>query len=422
MAREELSIPYGRRRVPLICNWEVQPCIVHDPKAIDNPSVALQASLDAPINSPPLSSLLQGSKRVLLVLSDVTRKLAYPQWLPTLYRYVWEHSTPSAEVASIVALGTHKPASPESMHNHLGERVDYLNHDARDEGNLVFLGRSSRGTDFFVNRSVVNADLVVTTTAVTYHYFSGFTGGVKAIFPGLAGEKGVIHNHGLSLDCVKGSFNPYCKPGNLQHNPVYEDFLEIVPHLPPTFSVNVVLNLEGNLSAFFSGNPVSSHRQACVFYEKHFSVKVREKPSVVILSAGGYPRDLNLYQAHKALKSIEAVLHKECTVMFFAECAEGLGHSAFASWKGVNRQDLVERLKQGYEPLAHLILSLLTVGESSKIFLVSSLARDEVEAWGFHHLELEEAESCLRSLTVSLPKTSTVLLQPFGAEILVGIE
>jgi len=252
---------------------------------------------------------------------------------------------------------------------------------------------------------------------VNFHYFSGFTGGIKAIFPGLAGEKSIIHNHGLSLNRELGAFDKGCRPGNLEGNPVYEDFLEVIPKIPRIFSINVILNADNEPGAFFCGDVVEAHRRACEFYSQHFAVGLRERVSRVVLSAGGFPRDVNLYQAHKALKSIEPILLPGAKVLFFAECVEGLGHARFADWLGVTRAEVVERLKVQYEPLSHLVLSLLTITENYEVHLCSSLPASEAKALGFIPEKPASARTLLEEVLRESSADQPLLVQPYGSGV-----
>ncbi len=420
-----LSIPYGKSYsiFPLECTGlqivELKPDITtFSSDFVSN----LRESLSFPVGSTPLTHFMREAKKVLLVLSDPTRKLSYECWLHILLEEIRRSISSSSRVFSIIGTGTHRAYSHQNILEFLGTEIDYLIHDCDNEPSLVYLGKSSRGTEFVVNKLLTEVDAIVTTASITFHYFSGFTGGIKAIFPGLGGRDAITYNHSLSLVPQKGEFHPACRPGNLNNNPVYEDFLEIVKLLPPIFSVNVILDLAGNPIAFFSGDPISAHREGCMYYSRHFSARTSEALQYVILSAGGYPRDISLYQAHKALKSVEFALAEQAEIFFFAECTEGLGHPAFHRWEGSTKVDVVKRLKKGYEPLAHLVLSLLNLAEKHNIYVISSLPPDDLLSFGMIPLGKDEiGREIAKSIAIS-SRSEKIFVQPFGAEVLVSRE
>ena len=415
-----LTIPYGRGSVQLDVDKQAESVFICKPRelvAFADAEGALGDSLNSPIASSPLKDLLSTCESVLLVLSDPTRALAYPLWIRSLLDYVAEHARPSAKIRYIVATGSHRGFSDSEMLEYLGMELPVIMHNSRDDSSLVFLGRTGRGTPIYLNQEISNADLIITTSRINFHYFSGFTGGIKAIFPGLAGETSIIHNHGLSLDRELGTFHKACRPGNFEGNPVYEDFLEVVSKIPRVFSINVILNGDEKPVAFFCGDVIEAHRQACEFYSQHFSVYLRERVSRAILSAGGFPKDISLYQAHKALKSIEQVLSPNAKVMFFAECAEGLGHAKFPEWLGVTRAKVVERLKKAYEPLSHLMLSLLTITENYEVYLFSSLAESDAKSLGFIPVKLVDAQKLAEEFLRECCAERPLLVQLYGSEI-----
>lgn len=419
MAPTILPIPYGRDRVILELQAESSQILRCDAKPVcapAEPASVLIEALEQPIGSAPLSELLKDFRRVLLVLSDPTRRLGYKYWLSALIDLIKRNLHSSSELVPIIASGTHKPFPRDVVLDFLGVHIDYVYHDCEDEDNLVCVGISSRGTQLTLNRRLLEADLIITTSSVTFHYFSGFTGGIKSVFPGLGGRGAIIQNHGLTLLKEQGAFHPACRPGNLVGNPVHEDFLEVVKYLPRIFSVNVVVDAEGKPLAFFAGDVIKSHLSACEFYKENFTCSFPKVPPLVILSAGGYPLDISLYQAHKALKSVEYALPPGSDIFFFAECEDGLGHPAFNEWRGASRESVTKRLYSGYEPLAHLILSLLTIVSKFRVHLISSLPDDETSMWGFTPEKMGSVQDSLNGL---MRKKGEALFQPYGAEILV---
>jgi len=348
-----------------------------------DPAGAVLAAVASPVGTAPLAQQLRSAPHVLLIVSDPTRSVAYPQWLPALLDFVRRHLPAGAQLTLLMACGTHDAPPSEATRSYLGVNDEVLLHDSRDEASLVHLGVSTRGTPLTVNRLAVECDLIIATGAVGYHYFAGFTGGVKALFPGLAGFASVVANHSLCLDLNQRLFAEGVAPGRLDGNPVHEDFLEVLPHLPPVFLINTVLAEDRHPAYFAAGGITAAHREACRFVDAHFRCELPRPADLLLLSAGGHPRDISLYQAHKALKHAEGALARRARVLFFAHCPEGMGHPYFDHWRELDYGATMALLRRGYQPVGHIALSLRLLAKRFDLNLVSELDAATAEAWGF---------------------------------------
>ena len=360
----------------------------------------LDRCLTEPIGSPPLQDLLARSRRVLLVTSDATRLVAYHSWLPHLVSTVRKHLPEGGELKVIVGGGTHAPMSAEAARDYLGLDEEPLCHDSRDESQLVQVGSTSRGTQVTVNREAMDADLIIATGAVTYHYFAGFTGGPKAVFPGLGGFESIVANHSLSVDASTGELNPAASVGRLEGNPIYEDCLEAAAMLPTMLLVNVVLGTDGRVAAFFCGELSAAHAEAARFVSSHFVRELTEPADVLLLSCGGYPRDISLYQAHKALKLAEGGVAPEGTIYFIARCEEGMGHPGFDYWRKLDLDATKAELRKGYRAIGHLALSLRQLTSKFRIKVYSKLSWQELREWNMEPIRKDQLVKVLRGMPV----------------------
>jgi nickel-dependent lactate racemase len=211
------------------------------------------------------------------------------------------------------------------------------------------------------------------------------------VFPGLGGYDAVVHNHGLCLDLEDKYFAEGVAPGSLDGNPVHEDLRGIIPHLPPIFILNVVLAEDKAPAYFVAGDVIKAHGAACDFVDKHFRCAVPRKADLILLSAGGHPRDISLYQAHKALKHAEAALSRRGRILFFAKCPDGMGHPHFEQWRELDFAATVSLLRQRYLPIGHIALSLRTLYKRFDLNLVSELDAAKAEEWGFEPVAPEKA-------------------------------
>jgi len=419
VAFELVSLPYGRGALELRLPASLMPRLrragAASVEALPEPLQALEEALLRPVGSPPLPETLRGKKRVVVVVSDLTRSVAYPLWLPWFLDFIRRHSDSGCRVSVLMGGGTHEPPSADEARAFLGIDEEVIFHDSRDDASLISLGVSTRGTPFALNRLAVESDLVIATGAVGYHYFAGFTGGIKAVFPGLGGFDAVVANHGLCLDLATRHFGAGVAPGALDGNPVHEDLREIIPHLPPVFLVNTVLAEDKAPALFVAGGIVAAHRRACDFVDSRFRVAVGAPADLVLLSTGGHPRDISLYQAHKALKHAEGALSRRGRVLFFAQCPEGMGHPSFAGWQPLDYAATVQRLRAGYRPIGHLALSLRILARLYDITLVTELGEETVEAWGFNRVAPEQASDKAAWMMVS---ADSPLLVKQGASLL----
>ena len=390
-----LEMPYGRGSIPL----ELPPSVaeglfIAKPKPLHplaDCAAAAIAAAQAPVGCAPLSDRLAQAANVLLIVSDPTRCVAYPQWLPALVSQIRANMRPGAILRIIMATGTHSAPPVQDISAYLGINDEVVIHDCRNEASLVELGTSTRGTPFVLNKLAVEAGLIIATGAVGYHYFAGFTGGVKAIFPGLAGFESVIANHGLCLNIPAQRFADGVAPGALAGNPVQEDFREVLPLLPPTFIINTVLAEDRDPAFFAAGAPIAAHEACCAFVDEHFRCELPHEAGLLLLSAGGHPRDISLYQAHKALKHAQGGLAHRARILFVAKCPDGMGHPHFEHWCSLSLAKTLEQLQGGYQPIAHIALSLRTLARKFDITLVSDLPAEIAEQWGMAHVTPEKA-------------------------------
>jgi nickel-dependent lactate racemase len=389
-----IQMPYGRGFIPLEIPQSAPQPFIAQARALAplaDPSAAAIAACEAPDSGAPLADMLGKSANILLVVSDPTRCVAYPQWLPALVKYIRAHMRDNARLRVVMATGTHASPPEGIASGYLDIDGDVIIHDCRDEAALVSLGTSTRGTPFVINKLAVEADLVIATGAVGYHYFAGFTGGVKAIFPGLAGFASVVANHGLCLDLEAQRFAGGVAPGALAGNPVQEDFREVLPQLPPVFIINTVLAEDRDPAFFAAGAPIAAHEACCTFVDAHFRCKLPHPAGLLLLSAGGHPRDISLYQAHKALKHAQGGLAEKARILFFAQCPDGMGHPHFEHWCALSLGETLAELRGGYQPIAHIALSLRTLSHDFEISLVSDLPPEIATQWGLEHIAPENA-------------------------------
>lgn len=379
-----LSIPPG---------IEVQTLKPRTLPALDNPRNEILRTLRNPIGTKPLRDVARGKKKICLIVSDNTRKCRYSETLPILIEEMIKGGgVLPREITVLIATGSHRFMTDAELKEHLGDKIvkgfNVVQHDGSNSDSMRRAGKTKRGTVLFFNPLAADSDLILIAGSITYHYFAGFTGGRKMVFPGVAAKESIIKNHSLSIDPQTGDFHERVKPGSLLDNPVHEDMMDAAGELRPDFLMDVVLNQDGELAAVFAGDFSYAHRYGCQFVEDYFGYivdGVKLKPAdLIVASAGGYPRDISFYQVHKSLVNASNLLKPEGgTLVLLAECIEGMGHPGFEQWKGLKSSSEIKlKLKYNYAAVGHLVLSLRKRTEAHKIYLVSSLPDNEVSAWG----------------------------------------
>lgn len=321
---------------------------------------------------------------VLIVVSDATRATASAQVVNLLVRRLVQAGVSPAQMAVIFATGIHRPVSEkekvELLTPFITQRLRVLQHDAHDSSKLTTLGKTERGIPVEVNSALKEFSRVILTGGITFHYFAGFTGGRKSICPGLASAKTIEATHMLALDFERGGRKAGVGTGLLDGNAVHEECERVAALVAPAFSINTIVNEEKRAVKIFCGDWRQAHRSACEYYVDQYSVLIPAKRDIVIASCGGFPHDINLIQAHKALDMAALACNEGGTIILLAECSDGLGRPDFLKWfDAADSRALEARLVNGYEVNGQTAWALLTKAERHRVYLVSELPSDEVK-------------------------------------------
>src|SRR6185436_14676566 len=350
----EIQLGYGKRSLDFTFSEDRYQVL--SGRSNDNPpltDVEIGEALSAPISSPPLEDLIAANDSVLIVVSDATRATASAQILHLLVRRLIQSGVSPADLAIIFATGIHRPVTPdekvELLTPFIAQRVKTLDHDAYDASGMIVLGTTDRGVPVAVNRALKDFSHVVITGAVGFHYFAGFTGGRKSICPGLASARTIEATHMLALDFETGGRCAGVGTGLLDGNAVNEECERVAAMINPCFSVNAVVDERGRAVRVYAGAWRAAHREGCRGYLGEHSVEIKERRPVVIVSCGGYPHDINLIQAHKALDMATQACSEGGAIVLLAECRDGLGRPDFLKWfEEKNSRALEGRLRNGY--------------------------------------------------------------------------
>jgi len=366
------------------------------------------------IDSPPLSEVVRG-KRALVIVSDLTRPTGSRQFLPPLLAEMQSAS----KIALLFATGLHRPLKDEDKIAIVGEDIfrSYPMLDHLPDENNVDVGVTSRGNRVLLDAHVLDHDVIVLTGAIGFHYFAGFAGGRKSLLPGVAAKDSIYFNHLLVLNQNGPGRNPDVRVARLEGNPVHEDMMEAAALLDRRlFVFNTILDRRKQVQSVYSGHWIAAHRRGCEYYLKTHSVPLKEKRPMAVVSAGGFPRDINVIQSHKAYEFAQHAVTPGGSIILLAECREGMGHSSFFPWFRFNDLDEFERnLRQNYQVYGQTAYSLLSKARRFDLILVSSLAPQVVEQMGLR--PARTLDDAMEMAEKKIGKPPGYIL-PFGADAL----
>ncbi|MEA3403361.1 MAG: nickel-dependent lactate racemase [Armatimonadota bacterium] len=312
---------------------------------VDDPMAATRDALAEPIGAAPLSELARGRSNACIVVSDLTRPV--PNWLilPPILQTLADVGLSVEDVTLLVGTGLHRPNTDEELREMLGEQVltsgcRIVNHVARNEDEQVQVGVTDRGIPALIDRRYVEADLKILTGLVEPHLMAGYSGGRKAICPGIAGRETIMRFHGPDL------LEPAdARAGNLVDNPVHEEALAVADLAGGAdMIVNVTLDEQRAVTGVFAGEMRRAHAAAMARCEQQTKIVLDEPADIVVTSGGGYPLDLTLYQGTKGIVAAGAICRDGGTIVIAQQNAEGLGSEDFA--RLITDDDVHEVIRQ----------------------------------------------------------------------------
>lgn len=338
---------------------------------VADPRAEIERALKEPIGGRSLSDIVKSGDRIAIVVDDATRATPTHLMLSPLLDELNRLGVKDENVTVIFGCGTHRAVSPEEMTKLLGEevtkRVKAVSHDCRSK-DCVNVGKTSFKTKVEVNLIFAEADRRILTGDVGLHYYAGYGGGRKSVLPGVASEETIQHNHAMLL-------HPKAKTGVLEGNPVHEDMVEAAKLAKVDFLLNIVTNSKQELVRAFAGNLEQAFYDGVKVVDEMYKVPIERRADVVVVSSGGYPFDINLFQAHKAIDNALDAVKKGGAIVFMAECPEGHGNDVFYEWATKFRdvREVENEIKRHFVMGGHKAYYLMKTLQKVQIILVSVL-------------------------------------------------
>ena len=373
-------------------------------------------ALDEPIGSPKLRGIVKPGEKIAVVTSDITRPMPTSLVMPAILDELYEAGIQPEDITLVFGLGIHRRHTEEERRKLAGERAwrEIRCVDSTPE-DCVHLGTTKAGTPIDISRAVAQADRRVCLGNIEYHYFAGYSGGGKAIMPGVSNGRAIEQNHRMMVLNEAAA-------GRLIGNPIREDIEEAAAKCGIDFILNVVLDEHKQVVKAVAGDPVQAHREGCRFLDTFYLKTIPARADIVLVSQGGAPKDLNLYQTQKALDNAKHAVKKGGIVILIGSCREGLGEKVFEAWMTGSESPhaMVSRIKTGFELGGHKAAAIALVLEDADIYLVSEMDPPFVKK--IFLTPFESAQDALDAAFKKLGPDAAVLAMPYGGSTLPRVQ
>ncbi len=416
----KIKLAYGEKYLQLDLDECKDASIIQAPK----PSLSLQGAeliayaMQNPIGTETLREIIEkkSARNAVIVVNDITRPTPYDLILPPLLEEMERGGIRPENITLIVATGIHRHHSKADNQAVFGDDIcskyRIENHNCDD--NLLSLGCLSNGMDLIINRTVAEADLLVTTGVVSLHYFAGYSGGRKSILPGVAARQVIEANHKMMNDTR-------AKLGNYEDNPVSDLMIEAARKAKVDFILNVVTQSKKDIAFCVTGDVEKAWLEAVKYCENMNVVKTKAAADIVIASCGGFPKDIDMYQSQKALDAAVLAVKPGGTIILAAECREGLGEKTFQEWieNAKCPQDIFDRFHSHFELGGHKAFAICRILEKADILLLSELPEKSVR-----DMFMTPVQSLIEALEMARLKhgdDASIIIMPEATKIAVKL-
>ncbi|MBR0165136.1 MAG: nickel-dependent lactate racemase [Lachnospiraceae bacterium] len=382
--------------------------VSHEPDA----EKEVRRSLEEPIGSPRLREIVHPGEKIAIITSDVSRPMPTRDVMGPLLDELYAAGCKKEDITLVFALGSHRAQTEEEKKKLAGERayaeITCIDSDPDD---VVHLGDTAHGTPIDIFRPVAQADRRICLGNIEYHYFAGYSGGIKAVFPGCSTRHAIQANHSMMVE------DAACA-GNLVRNPVRDDLEEVQKHLKVDFIINVVLDEHKHIVRSFAGDIGQAHREGCKFLDTMYLVEIPERADIVVVSQGGAPKDLNLYQTQKALDNAKHAIADGGVIVLVGSCREGLGEKTFEEWltQASTPDELIGRVMTDFKLGGHKAAAIAMVLKKAEIFLVSDMEDDFVRS--LFMTPYATVQQAYDAALAKKGKDAKVIVMPYGGSTL----
>jgi nickel-dependent lactate racemase len=394
-----IRINYGRKELELLVRkdairYNIRPA---DAEAVNDVDIEIQRALSRPVSSKLLNEIVKRGDKVVILADDITRPTPVRDILPHLLGLINNGGVPDKDICLIIALGTHRPMTQAEILQKYGEevvkRIPVINHNYLDKKGLKHYGVTRRGTDIWVNRLVVEADIRIGIGNIVPHHPTGWSGGAKILLPGVAGEKTVGQFHLLgATEQLLGQIETPCREE-------MEDFARATGF---DFLINTLMDREGKLVKIVTGHIIDAHREGVRCGRQIFGVPFREETDITVSSP--YPVDFDLFQADKGIFSAAVSTKPGGEIILLSPCYEGVSptHPEAVELSNLSDQELFRLAREEFDrhdPLSIAeVLYLNSAKRSYNITLVSDgISKEVAGKMNFNHIDITNLQNYIDS-------------------------
>jgi len=424
MSDKTFQLKYGRTELALTIPEEQVICEIlgKEYPPIADLATAVKEAILHPIDSPPMREIVRPGEKVALLVSDITRAWQRMDLiLPILLDELNDAGVPDQNITILIVVGGHRLNSDEEFRMLCGERVCHrvrvMNHDAFDEANMVYKGKTSRGTEVSINRVVAEADRVIMTGGIIYHFMVGYGGGRKSIMPGCSSIKTIRQSHlwGLGPQLGDGS-NPNSISGKTRGNECNEDMVEVAAFAKPDFIINTVPTPDGKVAGIFAGNWISAWQEGMKLVDEIYGVEIPGKADIVVTTAGGYPKDINLYQTGKTMDNACYAVKKGGVVILLSECEDIYEPLEFSDWfKKGNVREVEKALRESFTIPGYVAFKEMEYSQNATFIMITKKENKELVGKA-NMIPVETMEEALKVAYEKCPnKKPQFIVMPQGA-------
>ena len=410
----DIWVPYGKTevcaRIPTR-NFlgSIEP---KEKPGVDNPQAEIYRALSHPIGAPRLIEIAKIGDKIAIVVDDATRATPSYLMIPLLIEELNKAGIRNEDITIIFGCGSHRPVTEKEKEKLIGKeslaKVKTISHNSNSTDH-VFLGETSFGTKVYVNKIFVEADVKILVGDINLHYYAGYGGGRKGVLPAVSSDKTIQENHSLMI-------NPKATTGILDGNPVHEDMMDAAKLAKVDFILNIVTNSKNEIVKAFAGDLEQAFLEGIKVVDEMYKIQIENRASIVIVSAGGHPYDINLYQALKAINNSLDAIKRRGVIILVAECPEGHGNQVFTDWmeKFSDLKQIEKEIKKRFLLGGHKAYYLTKALQKSTIILVSVLP----ECYTINTFKMKTASAvndALRDAFELLGKNAKVYVMPHGS-------
>lgn len=372
----------------------------------------VERALNTPIGSTKLRDIVREGEKIAIVTSDITRPMPSRTVLPPVIRELKKANIKEEDITIVLALGSHRGHTEEEKRALVGKEVYGSKIKVIDSkmDDCINLGICSNGTPVDIFTPVAKSDRIICMGNIEYHYFAGYSGGAKALMPGVSSHEAIRANHANMV-------NEEAYAGNLETNPVRQDIDETGEFIKIDFIVNVVLDRKKEIVKAVAGHYIKAHREGCEYLDKIYGISINKQADIVIVSPGGYPKDINIYQAQKGLDNAKHAVRDGGIIILAASANEKFGEKTFEDWMlKKTPKEMIQEIKKDFKLGGHKAAAIAMILQKAKIYMVSDLEEELVKKINFR--PFKSVQDALEAALLKLGGNSRILIMPAAGSTL----